>query len=175
MAITKENEQSMIMLTILRVDAQRLYERIKYREAEYMHFFSAKRTRDHFPNIFKNKYRTVSIDDLKLCGEEVIIGLDQFYTKADEMEWYLMVTEDMPGTVQERVRHMIREIDEAYDILQLYINAELENYRPPSTKSETDLENENFFADLMANDDDDQSEEFKLSDDSSEQGDESVD
>ena len=42
MAITKEQEQSMIMLTILRVDAQRLYERIKYREAEYMHFFSRK-------------------------------------------------------------------------------------------------------------------------------------
>ncbi len=130
MSFTKENEKSMIMLTILRIDAQRLYERIKYREPEYMHHFSAKRTRDHFPAIFKNKYRSVTIDDLKLCGEEVIIGLDQFYTSADEMEWYLMVTEDMPGTVQERVAHMVREIDEAYDILQLYINAELDNYRP---------------------------------------------
>jgi len=130
MGLAKENEKAMIMLTILRIDAQRLYERIKYREPEYMHHFSAKRTRDHFPAIFKNKYRSVSIDDLKLCGEEVIIGLDQFYTTADEMEWYLMVTEDMPGTVQERVYHMIREIDEAYNILQLYINAELDNYRP---------------------------------------------
>ncbi len=132
MSFTVEQEKSMIMLTILRVDAQRLYERIKYRAPEYMHYFSAKRTRDHFPNIFKNKYKTVSIDDLKLCGEEVIIGLDQFFTSCDEMEWYLMVTEDMPGTVQERVAHMIKEIDEAYDILQLYINAELDNYRPKS-------------------------------------------
>lgn len=130
MGLSIENEKAMIMLTILRVDAQRLYERIKYREPEYMHHFSAKRTRDHFPAIFKNKYRTVSIDDLKLCGEEVIIGLDQFYTTTDEMEWYLMVTEDMPGTVQERVSQMIREIDESYDILQLYINAELDNYHP---------------------------------------------
>lgn len=135
MAITKEHEKSLIMLTILRIDAQRLYERIKYREAEYMYHFSAKRTRDHFTEIFKNKYQTVTVDDLKLCGEEVIVGLDQFYAKVDEMKWYLMVTEDMPGTVQEHVTHMIREIDESYDILQLYINAELDNYRPQVTPS----------------------------------------
>ena len=144
MNLTKAHEQSLIMLTILRVDAQRLYERIKYREPEYMHYFSAKRTRDHFPNIFKNKYRSVTIDDLKLCGEEVIIGLDQFYTAADEMEWYLMVTEDMPGTVQERVTHMIKEIDEAYDILQLYINAELDNYRPQRNYDQQEPEEDIF-------------------------------
>jgi len=154
MSISKENERSMIMLTILRIDAQRLFERVKYREPEYMHHFSAKRTREHFPNIFKNKYRSVSIDDLKLCGEEVIIGLDQFYTAADEMEWYLMITEDMPGTVHERVTHMIKEINEAYDILQLYINAELENYRPKRKVLEDTLEvqeeldfDENYFED----------------------------
>lgn len=155
MNLTKAHEQSLIMLTILRVDAQRLYERIKYREPEYMHYFSAKRTRDHFPNIFKNKYRSVTIDDLKLCGEEVIIGLDQFYTAADEMEWYLMVTEDMPGTVQERVTHMIKEIDEAYDILQLYINAELDNYRPQRSYDQQEPEEDVF------QENDDESSDFE--------------
>ena len=125
----KARESSLRILTILRLDAQRVFERIKYREAEYMHYFSAKRTRDHFPEVFKNLYATVKIDDLLICGEEVIIGLDQFYFKVDELKWYLMVTNDMPGTVQEHVNHGIRELEQAHDILQLYINAELESLR----------------------------------------------
>lgn len=126
----KKDNQSLKILTILRLDAQRVFERIKYREPEYMQHFSAKRTRDHFGEVFKHRYDDVSVQELMFCGEEVIIGLDQFYTKVDELKWYLMVTEDMPGTVQEHVRHTIRELEEAYELLQLYINAELDSYRP---------------------------------------------
>lgn len=123
-----ENE-SLKMLTILRLDAQRVFERVKYREPEYMQHFSAKRTRSHFPEVFKHRYDDITVKDLMFCGEEVIIGLDQFYTKVDDLKWYLMVTEDMPGTVQEHVDHTIRELEEAYELLQLYINAELDSYR----------------------------------------------
>ncbi len=123
-----ENE-SLKMLTILRLDAQRVFERVKYREPEYMQHFSAKRTRTHFPEVFKHRFDDISVHDLMYCGEEVIIGLDQFYTKVDDLKWYLMVTEDMPGTVQEFVTHTIRELEEAYELLQLYINAELDSYR----------------------------------------------
>lgn len=127
----KRDNESLKILTILRLDAQRVFEKIKYREPEYMHHFSAKRTRDHFGEIFKHRYDDISVQDLMFCGEEVIIGLDQFYTKVDDLKWYLMVTEDMPGTVQEQVTHTVRELEEAYELLQLYINAELESYRSP--------------------------------------------
>jgi hypothetical protein len=119
------SDQVLKILIIIRLDAQRLYERIKYREAEYMFHFSAKRTRNHFPNIFKTKYDTVEIHDLMNCGEEVIVGIDQFYHQVDEMRWYLMVTEDMPGKVKERVDNFVHQVEEAYNLLQLYISVEL--------------------------------------------------
>lgn len=115
------------VLTILRLDAQRLYERVKERELEYMQIFSAKRTREHFPMIFKNRYENVSLYDLKMCEQETIVALDSFYHMVDEMRWYLFCTEDMPGTVQDNVERYIFELGELHQTLQLYINADLES------------------------------------------------
>lgn len=125
MSKKRPTDEVMTVLTLLRLDAQRLYERIRYRELEYMQVFSMKRTREHFKDIFKNRYDSLSINELKLCGEEVIVGLDQFYTRVDELRWYLSHTEDMPGTVEDNVHFAIKEITECYDLLQLYISAEL--------------------------------------------------
>ncbi|MCF8057897.1 MAG: hypothetical protein K9K67_01265 [Bacteriovoracaceae bacterium] len=133
----KDNE-ALKIITILRLDAQRVFERIKYREPEYMQFFSAKRTREHFPEVFKHRYDDVTVKDLMNCGEEVIVGLDQFYALVDDLKWYLMVTNDMPGTVNEHVRHAIKELEEGYELLQLYIGAELDSYRkekPPQVET----------------------------------------
>ncbi len=144
----KVDDKVLKLLTILRLDAQRVFERVKYREAEYMHHFSAKRTRDHFPEVFKNRYDEATISDLLLCGEEVIIGLDQFFFKVDELKWYLMVTNDMPATVHEHVRHGIRELEIAYDILQLYINAELESLRSREPAEKIDAPTLEMFPDF---------------------------
>ena len=148
MSKVKMDDQSLKILTILRLDAQRVFERVKYREAEYMHHFSSKRTRDHFPEVFKNRYDDVGVEDLLLCGEEVIIGLDQFYFKVDELKWYLMVTNDMPGTVHEHVRHGIKELEVAYDILQLYINAELESHRATAPTEKVEVPTLEMFPDF---------------------------
>jgi hypothetical protein len=125
----EEVNEALKMLTVIRLDAQRVFERIKYRQPEYMQHFSAKRTRDHFGEVFKHRYDEIQVSDLLKCGEEVIISLDQFYAKVDDLKWYLMVTEDMPGAVQEQVDHTVLELEEAYELLQLHINAELESYR----------------------------------------------
>lgn len=113
------------VLLLLQLDAQRLFERIKYREVEYMRIFSYRRTREHFKEIFKSRWDETSIEYIAFCSEEVISGLDQFYNKVEELRWYLMNTEDMPATVSDNVSHYIYEIEERYNLLQLYINAEL--------------------------------------------------
>lgn len=113
------------VLLLLQLDAQRLFERIKYREVEYMRIFSYRRTREHFKEIFKSRWDETSIEYLALCSEDVINSLDQFYTKVDELRWYLMNTEDMPATVSDNVNHYVHEIGERFELLQLYINAEL--------------------------------------------------
>ena len=121
----RPSDEELKTLVILRLDAGRVFERIKYRKPEYMFHFSSKRTRNHFPHIFKNRYDELSIQNLLNCGEEVLVGLDQFYHLVDELRWYLMVTEDMPGKVEEFVNHSISQIEEAYELLQLYISVEL--------------------------------------------------
>ena len=62
---TNLTDQGMRILVIMRLDAQRLFERIKYRQAEYLHYFSSKRTREHFVHIFWNRYQLATVDDLK--------------------------------------------------------------------------------------------------------------
>jgi hypothetical protein len=113
------------LLILLKLDALRLFERIKYRAPEYLNIFSNRRTREHFPEIFKNRYDGIALSDLKKCSEDVIIGLDQFYTQVDELRWYLGQTQDMPGTVSDKVYAFISDLEHGHDTLALYIDAEL--------------------------------------------------
>ena len=121
----KISENSQRMLMLLKLDARRLFERIKYRAVEYMYDFSLKRSRDHFPEIFTNRYDSVSIKELMLCGPEVIAGLDQYYSKVDEMRWYLNHTQDMPNRVEDKIQSNIRELERLYETLNLYIDVEM--------------------------------------------------
>jgi hypothetical protein len=121
----KVSEETQRMLMLLKLDARRVFERIKFRAPEYMYEFSLKRTRDHFPEVFKNRYDEVRISELMLCGPEVIAGLDQFYTKIDELRWYLNHTQDMPNRVEDKVHSHIRELEKYFDMLDLYIDVEM--------------------------------------------------
>ena len=134
----KISEDTQRMLMLLKLDARRLFERIKYRAPEYMYDFSLKRSRDHFPEIFTNRYDTVSIKDMMLCGQEVIAGLDQFYSKVDEMRWYLNHTQDMPNRVEDKIQAHIRELERFYETLNLYIDVEMGLISEQQISHETD-------------------------------------
>ena len=127
--MTRPSPKTLSILTLLRVDAQRLFERIKYRRPEYMQIFSAKRTRDHFGRIFQNRYESTQVSDLKHCSPEVIVELDRFYTKIDDLRWYLETTEDMPATLDENLNHSLVELEPIFETLKLYIKGELEGGR----------------------------------------------
>jgi len=121
----KVDETAQRLLTLIKLDAKRLYERIRYRAPEYLFIFSSKRTREHFKDIFKNKYKDVTIEDLKMIGQEVIVALDEFYNLVDEIHWYVNSTEDMPGTVDDKVNKWIVKLTPIYQKLCLYIDADL--------------------------------------------------
>lgn len=118
-------EESLRFLVIIKNDSKRLFERIKYREREYLQILSLKRTRDHLTTVFKSYYDSVTIADLKLCSSEVIISLDNFYAKIEELKWYLMHTEDMPAMLEDKMSAFQKDIAHLYDNLMLYINAEI--------------------------------------------------
>lgn len=122
---SKVDPASQRILLLVKLDAQRLYDRVKYRAPDYIGTFALKRTREHFTDIFKNRYQHMKIDELNHCGEESIIALDKFYTAVDDIHWYLNHTEDMPKKVEDNINAYIRDLDELIETVNLYINAEL--------------------------------------------------
>ncbi len=119
------DETSSRLLVILKLDSRRLFERVKYRAPEYLTIFSLKRTREHFKEVFYSRYESCSVAELLHCSEDVLVGLDQFYTSVESLRWYLGHTEDMPAKVEDKVYAQLREIEVFYETLGLYINAEL--------------------------------------------------
>ncbi len=112
-------------MLLFKMDATNLFERISSRQHEYIEIFSLKRSRSVFKDIFDNRYSKASIYDLSHCPAEVLEALDQFYTKVDDLYWYLKHTQDMPNTIEDEVSRKIARLGKLYDQLALYIDAEL--------------------------------------------------
>ncbi len=110
---------------LLKIDANNVFQRIKHRKSEYLEIFALRRTREHFPMIFNNRYEQTSLENLVHCSTELITTLDQFYTPVEEMKWYLFQTEDMPNTVEDYIDRKIRRMEKLLATLNLYLDAEL--------------------------------------------------
>ena len=122
---SKNDEHTQRILLLLKNDANNLFNRIQERKSEYLEIFALRRTREHFPMIFKNRYEETSLADLSNCSSELITILDQFYNQVEEVSWYLYQTEDMPNTVEDYIDRKIRKMESLIETLNLYINAEL--------------------------------------------------
>lgn len=122
---SKNTEATQRVLVLLKIDANNLFKRIKERKSEYLEIFALRRTREHFPMIFKNRYEGTSIMDLSHCSTDLITTLDQFYTLVEEMSWYLFQTEDMPNTVEDYIDRKIRRMEKLLSTLNLFLDAEL--------------------------------------------------
>ncbi len=122
---SKNTEATQRVLVLLKIDSNNLFKRIKERKSEYLEIFALRRKREHFPMIFKNRYEDTSIMDLSHCSIDLITTLDKYYTHAEEMNWYLFQTEDMPNTVEDFLDRRIRKMEKLLATLNLYLDAEL--------------------------------------------------
>lgn len=121
----RPEELAQKLLVLLRLDSQAVFDRIIKREKDYLFAFSLHRKREHFKDIFENKYKDVQIDLLKNLSEEVIVALDRFYTSVEKMYWYLKHTQDMGNTVEDKLLPFKKNIRDSFQILSLFIDAEL--------------------------------------------------
>lgn len=122
---SRNSEITQRILLLLKIDANNVFNRIKTRKNEYLEIFALRRTREHFPMIFDNRYEGTPLDDLAHCSTELITTLDQFYTPVEEMKWYLYKTEDMPNTVEDFIDRKIARMGKLLATLNLYLDAEL--------------------------------------------------
>ncbi len=122
---SKNTEATQRVLLLLKIDANNVFKRIKERKSEYLEIFALRRTREHFPRIFDNRYEGTTIMDLTHCSTELITTLDQYYTLVEEMSWYLFQTEDMPNTVEDYINRKISKMQKLLATLNLFLDAEL--------------------------------------------------
>lgn len=134
----RQDETTQRVLLLLKIDANNLFRRIQERKNEYLEIFALRRTRSHFPMIFRNRYETTSISELAHCGPELITLLDEFYTHVEEMSWYLFETQDMPNTVENYIVRKILRMEKLLITLNLFLDAELGG-RTPEVLPETDF------------------------------------
>lgn len=122
---SRNDEATQRVLLLLKIDANNVFKRIKIRKSEYLEIFALRRTREHFPKIFNNRFETTTIEDLSHCGTDLITSLDQFYSLVDDMSWYLYQTQDMPNTVEDYIDRKIIRMEKALGTLNLFLDAEL--------------------------------------------------
>ncbi|MBA2403701.1 MAG: hypothetical protein H0V66_02935 [Bdellovibrionales bacterium] len=122
---SRNDELTQRVLMLLKIDANNVFKRIKSRKSEYLEIFALRRTREHFPKIFDNRYEDTTLENLIHCSTELITTLDQFYTPVEEMKWYLFKTEDMPNTVEDFIDRKISKMEKLLATLNLYLDAEL--------------------------------------------------
>lgn len=135
---SRNDELTQRVLMLLKLDANAVFKRIKTRKSEYLEIFALRRTREHFPMIFNNRYEDTSLENLIHCSTELITTLDQFYIPVEEMKWYLFQTEDMPNTVEDFIDRKISKMEKLLATLNLYLDAELgiDNNDEPVTMNE---------------------------------------
>ena len=128
-------------MLLFKIDAKNLYARIKDRQHEYIEIFSLKRSRAVFKDVFDNRYAKASAFDLSHCSQEVLEAMDQFYTRADELYWYLKHTQDMPNTIEDEVSRKVTRLGKLFDQLCLFIDAELSGggFEESDIESEEDI------------------------------------
>lgn len=151
----KINEESLRLLVILRNDSRRLFERIKFRKNDYLSILSLKRTREHFKDIFLSIYNTITIPQFSLVSEDVLMALDEFYSSTERLKWYLNHSEDMPLTMKDSVALQVRDIESKYELLKLYLNAEIgldENTQDQKSEFEVVVTAENLFDEIAKED-----------------------
>lgn len=140
---SKNDEATQRVLLLLKIDANNVFNRIKSRKLEYLEIFALRRTREHFPKIFNNRYQTTTIEDLSHCGTDLIISLDQFYSLVEDMSWYLYQTQDMPNTVEDYIDRKIIRMEKTLGTLNLFLDAELgfeTDFVPPQDENEDEDE-----------------------------------
>lgn len=124
-------EMTQRYLTLIKIDATNLVNRLKERQQEYLEDFSLKRDRSIFKQVFNYRYHEATMGDLAHLPIEIIELSNDFYTHVDELYWYLMHTQDMPNTIEEELTRKVSLLSRKHASLVSYIDVELTGEIPP--------------------------------------------
>ena len=99
---------------LMYLDTKNLFDRMRDRKNDYIRSLSLKRNRKPLQEVFKTKYFTANVENLKKYPLSIIQSLDEFHKLADDLNWYLNNTEDMTQAITDRVDTYILHIERVY-------------------------------------------------------------
>lgn len=131
---------------LVQQDLQEVVKRINSRMADALRMFAQKRSRDHFEQIFFNRFKTFTTSVLTDLEEDVYPLIVNIYEEIDQLYWYLKSTEDMPSLVNTKVAAYLKTMNLNYGkILDLLISNRLLDKEGELLDDQIDLgENQNY-------------------------------
>ena len=124
----KSKELARRLLVILDNDTKSLHERIVERKDEYISFLSLHRSREHFKKIFRSVYHTITIENMLLLTEELLVSVNKFYRLIEKYEWY------QPSVVENVSNSYVKDISSQFSLLSVFLEAELNTASEPLEK-----------------------------------------
>ena len=113
-------------ILLIQQDLQELVKRLNSRMEDALRMFAQKRTREHFEQIFFNRYKDFSQAILSELDSDVYPKVVSIYEEIDEMYWYLKSTEDMPSLVRTKVDAYLKNMNKNYaEVLDHLISDDL--------------------------------------------------
>lgn len=123
------------LMILLKSDAEDLFRRLNLHLEESVSIMNLKRSRDHFKDLFRSRYPTFTAGELKLIDEASIVAVVAFYREVDELNWYLLHTQDQPQMILNHCEKAMLHIRGFFDTLKLHLEAELD----PATLRDEDI------------------------------------
>lgn len=115
------------LVLLIGQDASRVLDRLNTHGAEALTILAIKRNRDHFDDVFRNRFEDLGISELSECNEQVVMSAQDFFHEVQELKWYFTHSEDQPQMMRDHLTRSLKKLKSFYDTLSLYIESDLRN------------------------------------------------
>jgi hypothetical protein len=100
---------------LIALDATGVHRRLMDRREEMIEIFGRQRDRDALLLPLRSVFTTMRFGDMAILSIEDQRAVHGYYESLDDMHWYLKYTVDMPGTLEQRLQHFLRELTTSFD------------------------------------------------------------
>lgn len=108
---------------MVKEDIQELMRRLNVRMEGALRIFGQKRNREHFKEVFFNRFKSFSPQVLADIDEEIYPFVVSYYESVDDLYWYFMSTEDMPSLVETNVVATMKKLNGKYgELIEMFLN-----------------------------------------------------
>ncbi len=96
---------------LLSLDATRVMKRLTSKHDEAVGLFSRLRTREALVELCRSDFVSAPFSELAKLEPQEQVAVAAFHDVLFELRWYVMWTEDMPGTVAGTVANYVRRLE----------------------------------------------------------------